>query len=272
MASGCHVMAAIEPQGDTIEGKAPLPAETVRLPERGFAIDRGKALLAAAVCWAGFAILVWLVTTGRTGDLDAFGLRAFRTAEDLSFGGHAKVVEAIRDTTALGGVLLRNLFALGAVVALLFLKLRREAVLFALTVMTGWLANTGLKQLVGRERPEIVPHLMEAGGESFPSGHSFNAAVVYIAMAIAFAALSRRHSVRYLLIGSAMVLSALVAGSRVILGVHFPSDVLAGWLGGAGWAFLAAALLYKPARAAAESEVVRKAEEATHPNDTPARA
>src|SRR5690606_8541528 len=102
----------------------------------------------------------------------------------------------------------------------------------------------------------------------FPSGHSFNAAVVYIAMAIAFAAMSRRHSVRYLLIGTAMVLSALVAGSRVVLGVHFPSDVVAGWLGGAGWAFLAAALLYKPAGAAADSEAVRKAEQATHSADT----
>jgi undecaprenyl-diphosphatase len=256
----------VEPhdEGAEIGGAPPLPPETLRLPERGFTINRTKALVAAAVCWAGFAVMVWLVTTGRTGEFDEIGLTMFRSAEDLAFGGHEKVVEAVRDTTALGGVLLRNLFALAAVVALLFLSLRREAVLLALTVMTGWLANTGLKQLVGRDRPEIVPHLMEAGGESFPSGHSFNAAVVYIAMAIAFAAMSRRHSVRYLLIGTAMVLSALVAGSRVILGVHFPSDVVAGWLGGAGWAFLAAALLYKPARAAADSEVVRKAEEATH--------
>jgi undecaprenyl-diphosphatase len=256
----------VEPhdEGAEIGGAPPLPPETLRLPERGFTINRTKALVAAAVCWAGFAVMVWLVTTGRTGDFDEMGLTMFRSAEDLAFSGHEKVVEAVRDTTALGGVLLRNLFALAAVVALLFLSLRREAVLFALTVMTGWLANTGLKQLVGRERPEIVPHLMEAGGESFPSGHAFNAAVVYIAMAIAFAAMSRRHTVRYLLIGTAMVLSALVAGSRVILGVHFPSDVVAGWLGGAGWAFLAAALLYKPAKAAADSEVVRKAEEATH--------
>jgi undecaprenyl-diphosphatase len=253
-----------------IDGAAPLPAETVRLPERGFAIDRKKALMAAAVCWAGFAAMVYLVTHGMTGDFDEMGLRAFRTAEDLALRGREGAFEAVRDMTALGGVLLRNLFAIAAVVALLFLKLRREAVLFALTVMTGWLANTGLKQLVGRDRPEIVPHLMEAGGESFPSGHAFNAAVVYIAMAIAFAAMSRRHSVRYLLIGSAMVLSALVSASRVVLGVHFPSDVVAGWLGGAGWAFLAAALLYKPAKAAAESEVVRKAEEATH-TSPPAR-
>lgn len=253
----------VEP-GAEIEGAAPLPPETVRLPERGFTIDRRKALIAAGICWLGFAVMVWLVANGRTGGFDEAGLTAFRSADDLESGWHPKVVEAIRDMTAMGGVLLRNIFAIGAVVALLFLSLRREAVLFALTVSLGWLANTGLKQLVGRERPQIVTHLMEAGGESFPSGHAFNAAVVYIAMAIAFAALSRRHSVRYTLIGAAMVLSALVAWSRVMLGVHFPSDVTAGWLGGAGWAFLAAALLYKPAKAAAESEVVKKAEEVTH--------
>ena len=260
-------MAGSEQNGVEIQSAAPLPAETVRLPERGFTIDRRKALIAAAICWAGFAAMVWLVGTGRTAAFDEMGLTAFRGAEDMAFRGHDKLLEAIRDTTALGGVLLRNLFAIAAVVALLFLTLRREAVLFALTVMTGWLANTGLKQVVGRDRPEIVPHLMAAGGESFPSGHSFNAAVVYIAMAIAFAAMSRRHSVRYLLIGSAMMLSALVAGSRVILGVHFPSDVVAGWLGGAGWAFLAAALLYKPAKAAADSDMVANVEQATHPDD-----
>ena len=260
----------VEPhdEGAEIGGAPPLPPETIRLPERGFTINRRKALIAAAVCWAGFAVMVWLVANGRTGGFDEMGLTAFRSAEDLEAGWHPKVVEAIRDITAMGGVVLRNLFAIGAVIALLFLSLRREAVLFALTVSLGWLANTGLKQLVGRDRPQIVTHLMEAGGESFPSGHAFNAAVVYSAMAIAFAALSRRHSVRYTLIGAAMVLSAMVAGSRVLLGVHFPSDVTAGWLGGAGWAFLAAALLYKPAKAAAESEVVKSAEQATHSADT----
>ena len=229
-----------------------LPAEPVILPERGFMIDRAKALVAAAICWAGFAIMVWLVLSNRAGWLDEPGLLAARTGEGGDFAGSALMLEIVRDITALGGVFLRNLFAIGAVVALLFLKLRREAVLFAATVMLGWIVNTGAKLLVGRERPQIVPHLMEAGGESFPSGHSFNAAVVYIAMALAFAAISRRHSVRYTVIAAAMVLSAMVAWSRVLLGVHFPSDVIAGWLGGAGWAFLAAALLYSPAKAAAD--------------------
>ena len=236
----------------------PIPAETVVVPERGFTINRKKALMAAAVLWSGFAIMVWLVLTGRTGSFDQWGLMSYRTSETLGPKGPELVFESVRDVTALGGVFLRNLFALGAVVALLFLKLRREAFLYAATVITGWLANTGVKMLVGRERPQIVPHLTEAGGESFPSGHSFSAAVVWIGMAIAFAALSNRHSVRYTIICAAMALSAMVAWSRVMLGVHFPSDVVAGWLGGAGWAFLAAALLYAPAKAAADSKAGQK--------------
>lgn len=226
----------------------PVPAETIRLPARGYAISRGKALAVSAVCWAGFAVMVVLVLGGNAGWLDEPGLMAARRGPGHEFAGSALLLEITRDTTALGGVFLRNLFALGAVVALLFLKMRREAVLFAMTVAGGWLANTAVKMLVGRERPQIVPHLMEAGGESFPSGHSFNAAVVYIAIALAFAAFSRGHAVRYTLVASAMILSALIAWSRVLLGVHFPSDVIAGWLGGAGWAFLAAALLRRPAR------------------------
>lgn len=240
------------------DDEAPIPADTLVVPGRGFTINRKKALVAAAFLWTGFAIMVWLVLTGRTGGFDQWGLMSYRTGEELGPSGPELVFESVRDVTALGGVFLRNLFALVAVVALLFLKLRREAFLYAATVITGWLANTGVKLLVGRERPQIVPHLTEAGGESFPSGHSFSAAVVYIGMAIAFAALSKNHTVRYTIIGFAMVLSAMVAWSRVMLGVHFPSDVTAGWLGGAGWAFLAAALLYAPAKAAADSKAGKK--------------
>jgi len=91
---------------------------------------------------------------------------------------------------------------------------------------------------------------MDVTGNSFPSGHSFNGAVVYIAMALAFAAISRRETVRATLIAGALAVSLIVAWSRVWLGVHWPSDVIAGWLGGAGWAFLASALLYRPAKLA----------------------
>jgi len=127
----------------------------------------------------------------------------------------------------------------------------------------GWIVNTGLKHLIGRARPEIVPHLMEASGNSFPSGHSFNSAVVYLSIALAFAAISPRESVRLTIVATALVVSLLIAWTRVWLGVHWPSDVTAGWLGGVAWAFTASALLYRPAKAAADT--------VSAATDTPAR-
>lgn len=239
------------------------PPKTVTLPARGWRIDVRKALAASAFCWAGFLVIVWLVTTGRTGAIDSTGLLFWRTGAELVPRGPKFLLEGVRDVTSLGGVLLRNLFVIGAIVALLFLRLRREAVLLALTVMGAWAVDAAIKGLVGRPRPVIVPHLTEAGGASFPSGHAFNSAVVYIAIALAFATLSARESVRLTIIGTAILLSLVVAWSRVWLGVHFPSDVAAGWLGGAGWAFLAASVLQQPAEKAAESETAEKLDPTT---------
>lgn len=226
------------------------PVQYVPVPVRTKRIDPRKAMIISALCWTGFAIVAWLVIIGRTEMIDRAGLIFWRGSE-LQPRGSYRVLEGVRDLTALGGVLLRHLAALGAIAALLFLRLRREAVILFLTVTGGWLANSMSKWVVGRDRPDIVPHLMEAGGASFPSGHSFNAAVVYIAIALAFAAFSNRQPVRLTIIGSAVALSLAVAWSRVWLGVHFPTDVVAGWLGGAGWAFLACALFHRPATIAA---------------------
>lgn len=237
--------------------------ETIILPARGWRISPLHATIAAALCWIGFAGMVWLVENGRTGALDSIGLLFWRTGADLRPAGPEWLLEAVRDVTALGGVLLRHVIAAGALIALLFLKLRREALLLVGTIMGGWIANSLAKLLVGRDRPTIVPHLTDAGGQSFPSGHSFNSAVVYIAIGLAFAAMSHRRDVRWTIVGGAVLLSLLVAGSRVWLGVHFPSDVIAGWLGGAGWAFAASALLYRPAKAAAESEVAEELDPTT---------
>jgi len=219
---------------------------------RSYRIDPRHALIAAAVCWAGFALIVWLVLSGRSAGFDALGLILWREGPGLVPHGPRWLLEWVRDFTALGGVLLRLLVTAGVLAALLLLRLRREAVLLLATIASGWVVNTALKALIGRPRPQIVPHLTEAGGMSFPSGHSFNSAVVYIAIALAFAALSRRESVRMALIAGAVVMSLLISLSRVWLGVHWPSDAAAGWLGGAAWAFTASALLYCPAKAVAE--------------------
>lgn len=253
------------PPSDLVQQtEPPIPAETVRLPQRGFRISRPKALAVSALCWTGWAAMVWAVLNHRTGALDSSGLMWVRSGPDFGSLGPGYVTEAVRDMTALGGVFLSTLATIVAVVALLFLKLRRESVLFAATVFFGWMLNNTMKALIGRERPSLVPHLTDASGMSFPSGHSFASAMIYIGMALAFAALSRRHSVRYTLIATAMLVSGLIAWSRVLLGVHYPSDVIAGWLGGAGWAFLASALLYRPAKAAADSDTARKLDPTRH--------
>lgn len=219
---------------------------------RSWRISSRHALLAAAICWMGFIVVTMLVLGGRSSGIDNAGLMFWRRGAALAPAGPQWLLEAVRDLTSLGGVLLRNLILAGVLAALLFLRLRREAVLLAATVIGGWVVNSLVKFAVGRPRPLIVPHLTEAGGQSFPSGHSFNSAVVYIAIALAFAAMSPRRDVRWTLVATAIALSLAIAVSRVWLGVHFPTDVAAGWLGGAGWAFLASALLNRPAKAVAE--------------------
>ena len=229
------------------------PAESLTLPARGWRITPAHALTAAGLCWAGFATVAGLVLSNRLGGFDATGLTWFRTGPDQIPRGSPAVLEGVRDVTALGGVLLRNLFALIAVTALLFVRLRREAVLLAGTIISGWVVDTLIKVAVGRPRPTIVSHLVEAGGASFPSGHSFNSAVVYVGIALAAAAFSARRAVRWTLIAGAALAAAVIAASRVWLGVHYPSDAIAGWLGGMAWAFTASALLYRPAKHLADT-------------------
>ena len=230
----------------------PRPTETVNLPQRGWQITPSHALTAGALCWLGFGVMAWAVHNGMTVSFDHAGLLLWRTGADLRFSGAPWLTEAVRDITALGGTVLRIVFGIAALTALLLLGMRREAVLMLATLLSGALVEVALKALVGRPRPQIVPHLTEAAGMSFPSGHSFNSALGFIAIALAFATLSNRRVVRWAIIGFAIAASISVALSRVWLGVHYPRDAIAGWLGGAGWAFLASTLLYKPAKVVAD--------------------
>lgn len=210
-------------------------------------ISRRRLLVIGALCWTVFAIVSGLMVTGQTVGFDTAGLMALRRGDDLHLIGGRIMLEMVRDITALGGVFLRNMAALGAAVVLIFYARRREAMFVILTVASGWAVNSAFKHFFDRERPQIVPHLMEAGGASFPSGHSFNAAVVYFSIAFAFAAISRGVSARYTLFITALGLSVAVAWSRVILGVHYPSDVTAGLFGGVAWTCVMAAMILSSA-------------------------
>ena len=220
-------------------------------PVRSWRIAPDAAWTAAGLCWLAFAAVAVMVLSGNPTAFDSAGLLFWRSGPLMLPRGPVWLLEMVRDITALGGILLRNAIALLGVGALLALRMRREAYGLIGTVVSGWLVESALKLLVGRPRPMIVPHLTEAGGASFPSGHSFNAALVYVALALAFAALSARRTVRWGLIGGALALSMAIALSRVWLGVHFPSDAVAGWSAGSAWAFTAAALLARPAAVAA---------------------
>ena len=100
------------------------------------------------------------------------------------------------------------------------------------------------KVQLGRIRPDEHPHLVTAYSLSFPSGHSANAMVTYVAMALI---LARTPGPRKPWMIAALLLTALIGISRVMLGVHWPSDVVAGWSFGFLWALLLAWLANRPA-------------------------
>lgn len=206
--------------------------------------ERRTLLVAAGLLWTAFCAVAASVKMNWLAAFDLAGLTIWREPSRLAVPlGPDWLPEAVRDVTALGGPVLRNLFALLAIAVLLALGQRGAAGRVLLIVGGGWLVDVVLKQVIKRTRPLVVPHLMAASGSSFPSGHSFNAAVVYVGLALVVTGFGSTRALRVALIGSALVLSALIALSRVWLGVHYPTDALGGWLGGVGWAFLAGGLL-----------------------------
>jgi undecaprenyl-diphosphatase len=107
-----------------------------------------------------------------------------------------------------------------------------------------------LKDLFHRARPALVPHESYVFNSSFPSGHSMLSAVAYLTMGALLARAQTRRRLRAYLLLTAGLLTFLVGVSRVYLGVHWPTDVLAGWTAGVTWAicwFLIARRLHVPA-------------------------
>ena len=130
--------------------------------------------------------------------------------------------------------MLRYAIAIPAGLALYRLGFRRTALWLVFALGSGWIVDGIFKHIFHRKRPTIVPHLAHAGGPSFPSGHTLNASLVYCALALAWSAVLGSTAVTIAL-GGAVLLSFAVGFSRVWLGVHWPTDVTAGWLLGTGW-------------------------------------
>lgn len=147
-----------------------------------------------------------------------------------------KVTSMVRDVTALGSTTVLTIVV--AFVALLLASTGRwrTGVLVAAACASGSWANVLFKQAVARTRPDLVPHLMAETSNSFPSGHAANSAIVYLTLATLAWPLLRQGAARAFAMAAAAALVVAIGISRVYLGVHWPSDVLAGWLFGALWA------------------------------------
>lgn len=120
-----------------------------------------------------------------------------------------------------------------AVGVLIVCRRWRMALWMSFAVLAGAAANSGLKWLVARPRPDLLPHLDAVTSHSFPSGHAAGAVVLWLALALALPARLRRPA--YLVAAAAVIGTGL---SRIVLAVHWPSDVAAGWLFGFGWVLL----------------------------------
>lgn len=148
------------------------------------------------------------------------------------------LTHAVGDITSLGGVTVLTILTLLATVYLLLDRKTGIAVFLLLAVLSGWLASTGLKIIVARARPDVVPHLVDVSDLSFPSGHAMVSAVTYLTLGALLARTQRYRATRIFVMGAGIFLAVIIGLSRIYLGVHYPTDVLAGWGAGALWALL----------------------------------
>jgi undecaprenyl-diphosphatase len=168
----------------------------------------------------------------------------------LRVAGHPQVpvgppwlLQSAIDISALGGFTLMWLFGVTGFVWLMLLGKRSEGVAVAVSMIGSSTIDGWLKQWIARPRPELVPHLAQVTDPSFPSGHAMVSAAVYLTLALMLAEGIERdgwqgRAGRVAVVGFFSLLVVLIGMSRVYLGVHWPSDVLAGWCFGTVWALL----------------------------------
>jgi undecaprenyl-diphosphatase len=196
---------------------------------------------------SGIAIIllltaIWLMNEVRSGATQAFDEYLLRALRDPADGadpiGPAWLEMMFSDITTLGGTTVLILITLLAIFYLVMDSKHHAALFVLVSIGGGQLLSMTLKNAVGRPRPDLVAHLVEVQTASFPSGHAMLSAVSYLTLGALLARVQPRLRLKAFLLAVAVLLTLLVGASRVYLGVHWPTDVLAGWCFGAGWALL----------------------------------
>ncbi|RWA60702.1 phosphatase PAP2 family protein [Mesorhizobium sp.] len=199
-------------------------------------------LLAGLVIAGGLWGLVELMEVARATSPHAFDteiLLAFRHAgQPDSPIGPPWLEGAVRDVTALGSSAVLVLITTATIIYLLLIRRPATALFVFVAVAGGQVLSSLLKFEVDRPRPELVSHLVNETSLSFPSGHAMLSAVTYLTLGSLAARFLPDHTTKIFVLGLAVLTTVLVGASRVYLGVHWPSDVLAGWCAGFAWAML----------------------------------
>ncbi|UMY15534.1 phosphatase PAP2 family protein [Methylobacterium organophilum] len=197
------------------------------------------SLLTLSVLGYGFFALAHEVGEGSTEALDRKILLALRNPADLADPiGPPWLEETMRDITGWGSVVTIVFLTLSVAAYLALAQKQRASVFVLAAVVGGEAVSTLLKLFYHRPRPDLVPHGMETFTASFPSGHAMMSAIAYLTLATLLARIEPRRRVKVLALTLGVTMTVLVGISRLYLGVHWPSDVLAGWCVGAAWAAL----------------------------------
>lgn len=179
------------------------------------------------------------VVEGETQHFDNYILKSLRESNNVSRPVFPDwVTTAMKDITSLGSSTIIVLFTIIVTGYLLLQKKFYWLWLVLIATIGGALLVWGLKEFIGRTRPTVVTHLLEEKSLSFPSGHSMMSAIVYLTQATLLSKIEKNRRAKIYIISVALVLTLLIGISRIYIGVHYPTDVFAGWVAGISWALL----------------------------------
>ena len=186
-----------------------------------------------------FVSVTDLVLEGDLHETEIKWMRDLRSPEDLARPvGPGWLEHVSREVTVLGGGVVLTLIILVVAGYLLIERLYASTLLLLVAVAGGMLLTSVLKGYFDRDRPSVIPHLADTLFQSYPSGHSMMSSVVYLSLAVLLARAMERRRVKIYCVSVALLLTFMIGASRVYLGVHYPTDVIAGWAGGIAWALL----------------------------------